>query len=1585
MALSMTQMDELQKLLFSKAAPYQSHSAMNARHRMVLEKIINLIAPQLNKKMTSGQRDMLEAATAMLIDNDVLPGVYSGSQSYNNILEALMGTVNSTTGYTSYSDAAQVDRLAGLAFTTNAQVNDLIYNTDGTMNYGVTNGLDAKLLSQMSSNYIGKLTKGKTLDQVSHHLSLGHDARSMREQMAAQIAAGHFTQGGEIHTRLLRENQQMQALEDYAYREFAAAYDMQLGGTKNFAEFRAKSDEEQMAILREFQDSFEKNYVEEDENTKKKYVLKYKKGTKNNQRIRTKVVNEETGEEEEVDMEYDGGTSIRRIALTDPRVANAIKYGTEVMGTKVSQEAYNRYQQQLDTGETSHDVLKEEYVDKTESYIKRASENVRLLSKIYNTNDLNTIIANAQMQGIGDIVSEGSIDAVRSRIEELQLMALKQNRNIKELFEERENLVKALAPDAGGEIFVNSGFVSAVQRKLNNLNTSLDKKGSFPIKSETEITAEMQRSYNNAEVHFGGIALGKYALNKFDFLSDKQREEIQNLVTSSLEDLESGDRQGASYKSQYIHALLDKAAGRKISQHHIRAAQAQYGDEVWDASVKSGIVVQIEDNLTRQYDTDAEATATNKTRDAIKNNQQAKTWSRTMAKDLSEVTRVAMSMTDDEIDEQIAEINKKIAKGAGEAQSQALQTDLRKLHVYKNIRKTESEFVRLESEHASSNISVTNKEKERAQLQRKWEDLTSSMSLEERQEASKFSIKDLDTKISEAETDQEKAKYSKYKEFRQFLDDKQEFYNKYGQYTEYDREDAVNKRLSSTMREKKQEEISSLRTLDEFKTLFEGEEKTHITEVRKKLAQRFEKNSKLLSEEEVSELSEEDQKRFAAYKEFKSKAELIERQVGEDKSFTDTSRGEVRDKLIKRVYKSIAQQSGTDERDMESIIAQADKFQDIVEKEGEQAAFAWLHSGLEKELVGFNDVNIQQRQQIIRDIYMADMDTEDLRANMSFQISNTGTHAESKREEADKWKAEYQALQMPVDKSYDLNYGGGLASMLGLNLLLPGIFGDGAVEFDNKEAFNYNYFQWLGQQDEATRNKAKSGNDAEKSEVLDQFLQSEEGKRYKATTLARVTESGDFVDTSGNHGEAVNRAMAEKLLSNTDFANAIGVKTKRQKEEFAEAIAKGGAKELMLKYLPNSGYKMHAAIGGGFYIAEDKAMYDASTEINRNLKAYTKANFERAVSQEFGEDGKTVTSKEFVDVLSSMYDFQLQDVNKMLAANNKLVNNKYNFDTIDSKGKTTKTHFLSGSDMDAAYKWFTNQKEGVNKTHIKNVIDREYGTGVYERLTSSNSAERDSLRHDGIIDAQGKFAKGSLQGKDIAGVSSLIEQEYTRALVDSHYGKGATKMMQEAMQSQEGLQKAMAAGLLDDKGKITKGEFKGKDLKDISEWFKLGKTVNISHFQRVLQHEGMLDIGGATDSKGRSSLEQILLEKQKLAEAADGTLRFAKGTPFEGMTLEEALKKSNEETYVEGKGKVTFAEAIQEWKDKSDITKDDVAKQTKDIVSGLGDLGTKLDTIANILRGNNTEGKSAVKTGDGVQVRSAQAAGSTGEQTGETN
>jgi hypothetical protein len=78
-----------------------------------------------------------------------------------------------------------------------------------------------------------------------------------------------------------------------------------------------------------------------------------------------------------------------------------------------------------------------------------------------------------------------------------------------------------LAPDAGGEIFVNSGFVSAVQRKLNNLNTSLDKKGSFPIKSETEITAEMQRSYNNAEVHFGGIALGRYALNKFDFLSDK--------------------------------------------------------------------------------------------------------------------------------------------------------------------------------------------------------------------------------------------------------------------------------------------------------------------------------------------------------------------------------------------------------------------------------------------------------------------------------------------------------------------------------------------------------------------------------------------------------------------------------------------------------------------------------------------------------------------------------------------------------------------------------------------------------------------------------------------------------------------------------------------------------------------------------------------------------------------------------------------------------------------------------------------------------------------------------------------------------
>jgi hypothetical protein len=149
-----------------------------------------------------------------------------------------------------------------------------------------------------------------------------------------------------------------------------------------------------------------------------------------------------------------------------------------------------------------------------------------------------------------------------------------------------------------------------------------------------------------------------------------------------------------------------------------------------------------------------------------------------------------------------------------------------------------------------------------------------------------------------------------------------------------------------------------------------------------------------------------------------------------------------------------------------------------------------------------------------------------------------------------------------------------------------------------------------------------------------------------------------------------------------------------------------------------------------------------------------------------------------------MYDFQLQDVNKMLAANNKLVNNKYNFDTTDPEGKTTKTHFLSGSDMDAAYKWFTNQKEGVNRTHIKNVIDREYGSGVYDKLTGD---ERDILFKKGIIDDKGKFTSGSLAGKDLAGISSLIEQEYTRALVDSHYGKGATKMMQEAMQSQEGL------------------------------------------------------------------------------------------------------------------------------------------------------------------------------------------------------
>jgi hypothetical protein len=152
-----------------------------------------------------------------------------------------------------------------------------------------------------------------------------------------------------------------------------------------------------------------------------------------------------------------------------------------------------------------------------------------------------------------------------------------------------------------------------------------------------------------------------------------------------------------------------------------------------------------------------------------------------------------------------------------------------------------------------------------------------------------------------------------------------------------------------------------------------------------------------------------------------------------------------------------------------------------------------------------------------------------------------------------------------------------------------------------------------------------------------------------------------------------------------------------------------------------------------------------------------------------------------------MYDFQLQDVNKMLAVNNKLVNNQYNFDTINAEGKTTKTHFLSGSDMDAAYKWFTNQKEGVNKTHIKNVIDREYGVGVYEKLTSSDPLERKILLDNKIIDADGKFRSGSLAGKDIAGISSLIEQEYTRALVDSHYGKGATKMMQEAMQSQEGL------------------------------------------------------------------------------------------------------------------------------------------------------------------------------------------------------
>lgn len=533
--------------------PQQRAAFDNPRVAKIRDALINTLTSGGTKSLTQADRDLIDMVITFVVAQGIIPGAHDTGQQYAEILSAIQLADNHSKSITN------PDFYTTGALNAQSVLNDIAFNNDGSYNTAVTRGMNAELTSTVGARILEDvLVESQYSGQPAfEEVDFGSNAAQMQRSVDKLIEGGNIRYGGSAHKRFSKQQKQVQALEYAAAAEFLfnQSADGKVGGITR-AQFDTMSVDEKKAFIN-------KN-AQRDEEGNFKFV------DKNNQ-----VVSHQ---------------QVMHTFLTDDVTKDAVKHGNEIMGERIDYDAFHRAQQQA-YGESKETVLTAKAREAAENRMARSSENIQFLSKTFGTDSFDAIQQIADDLNLGSLTSESNIKNVKSQLRQAVNVALATNRDIKDVLQERADLIKALAPDHGGQQYVNSKFVSQVQLMRASTRYQQDEAG-VALKSDEEQIAAAQRSYNNTINQFGGLALGQYYLDNTSHLPEETRKRLQEQVNEGNRLLKEGDRAGA----RAIASQIDRELSF-LSPAHKRLAYSTHGADINEASVDSGLREQVKHAL----------------------------------------------------------------------------------------------------------------------------------------------------------------------------------------------------------------------------------------------------------------------------------------------------------------------------------------------------------------------------------------------------------------------------------------------------------------------------------------------------------------------------------------------------------------------------------------------------------------------------------------------------------------------------------------------------------------------------------------------------------------------------------------------------------------------------------------------------------------------------------------------------------------------------------------------------------------------------------------------------------------------------
>lgn len=605
--ISSLYLQEIQELLPSLSKVYGANSISNPRFRRFIDQVMRVLGNKLGDALTRQDRELVEMGVAMIAEQGLIPGLTSGNQAYQSVLSALMANANSATGF-GQNTHEELTNLTNLAYNTTSFISDLMYHSDGTMDYSITRGLDAQLVVDLTSKILHNQVKGKDSSQVYEQINLGRDSRTMGESIARAVSDGKIKANSEMHRRLIEQQREIETVELYSIAQFAL--NNKIGGAYTFtdeegnkisrAEFSKMSSPDQRRVVQAYVDRLkDQGYIRENrdngmlemyhtpDTSKPSPIKQISPGPNGTQVERTMTLDE-----------------VVMIGAESPEIRNAVHNGTDILGMQITQTSLNSVLHQLRTGNRTENVLTEDVKDAVVNNLSRLTENAEFLSTALNIKDIDQLTQISEQTAIGDISDVTQVDRVKEQLQELQRQAIKYNKDIASLMEERAKLVEALAPSFGGSQFVNSRFVSYTHGLLNNEAVNRLNDSGTELRTQEELGAAIDKSYSNAESLFGGFAIGKYALENLSYLSEETRTQVHSLVAQGHQYLQEGKREEAHIISEQIKSIVNQASGGELSYYHVRQANKLYGFETYEDSVRSGLNLQVLDAYDRIIEDD---------------------------------------------------------------------------------------------------------------------------------------------------------------------------------------------------------------------------------------------------------------------------------------------------------------------------------------------------------------------------------------------------------------------------------------------------------------------------------------------------------------------------------------------------------------------------------------------------------------------------------------------------------------------------------------------------------------------------------------------------------------------------------------------------------------------------------------------------------------------------------------------------------------------------------------------------------------------------------------------------------------------